>query len=156
MGGDASAGFFAVVGLHTEAYPAEDGGYFNLILAIDPVLARWSTHEIEQEAGHLSFPLPAMREYFNSGSPPECAGKQRQLIADNEESIATMLTNDHAAMKRFPVERLGIEREAFAWPADIPDRTRYIYRAIGIETSYWPEYLRGQSAARLPAARSSR
>ena len=136
-------GFFAVVGLHTEAYPAEDGGYFNFILAIDPVLARWSTHEIEQEAGHLSFLFPAMREYFNSGTPAECDAKKRQLVADNEELIGTMLRDDHAAMERFLIERLGLERDAFAWPANIPERTRHIYHLIGIEQSYWPEHLRG-------------
>jgi len=58
-------GFFAVVGLDTEAYSAEDGGAYSVLLGLDPVLNAWSPPEIEQEAGHLSFLFPAMHEYLN-------------------------------------------------------------------------------------------
>jgi ABC-type transport system substrate-binding protein len=69
-------GFFAVIGLHTEAYPAQT----NILdaLMLDPVLARWTPHEIEEEAGHLGFLYPAMREYLSTGYDP---AEAKRLLA---------------------------------------------------------------------------
>jgi hypothetical protein len=135
-------GFFAVVGLHTEAYSAEDGGAYSALLSLDPVLSAWSPHEIEQEAGHLSFLFPAMREYLNSGPRDEQERRKRQLIADNEQLFPLMREADLAALENFALNKLGLNRAMLEWPVDLPDRTRHIYRAIGIEQSYWPETLR--------------
>jgi hypothetical protein len=134
-------GFFAVVGLHTEAYAAEDGGAYTALLSLDPVLARWSPHEIEQEAAHLSFLLPAMREYLNSGAAAERERKKRVLVSDNEALFASMRTADTEALARFAVERLGLDRSLIEWRCDLKARTRYLYRAIGIEESCWPASL---------------
>lgn len=134
-------GFFAVVGLHTEAYAAEDGGGYSAMLTLDPVLERWSPHEIEQEAGHLSFLLPAMREYLNSGGGVERERKKRAMVADNQALFASMRTADTAALESFAVNRLGLDRAAVEWQCDLAARTRYLYRAIGIEESYWPASL---------------
>ncbi len=135
-------GFFAVVGLHTEAYSAEDGGIYNVLLGLDPVLSAWGPHEIEQEAGHLSFLFPAMREYLNSGPRAEQERKKRQLIADNEQLFPLMRAADLASLENFAINKLGLSRAMLEWPIDLPARTRHIYRQIGIEESYWPEALR--------------
>jgi hypothetical protein len=135
-------GFFAVVGLHTEAYSAEDGGAYNALLSLDPVLNAWSPHEIEQEAGHLSFLFPAMREYLNRGPVEEQERKKRQLIADNEQLFPLMREADLAALENFALNQLGLERAILEWPVDLPGRTRHIYQQIGIEESYWPRDLR--------------
>lgn len=132
-------GFFAVVGLHTEAYAAEDGGPYSALLSLDPVLSRWSPHEIEQEAGHLSFLFPAMREYFNSGGAEEQDRKKRQLIIDNEQLFPLMREADLGALTNFAVNKLGLDRAMLEWPVDLAGRTRHIYREIGIEESYWSE-----------------
>jgi len=135
-------GFFAVVGLHTEAYSAEDGGAYSALLSLDPVLSAWSPHEIEQEAGHLSFLFPTMREYLNSGPRNEQERRKRQLIADNEQLFPLMREADLAALENFALNKLGLSRAMLEWPVGLPNRTRHIYRAIGIEESYWPEALR--------------
>lgn len=135
-------GFFAVVGLHTEAYSAEDGGAYNALLSLDPVLKAWAPHEIEQEAGHLSFLFPAIREYLNSGPREERQRRKRQLIADNEQLFPLMREADLAALENFALSKLGLRREMIEWPVDLPNRTRHIYRQIGIEESYWPDALR--------------
>lgn len=135
-------GFFAVVGLHTEAYAAEDGGAYSALLSIDPVLSAWAPHEIEQEAGHLSFLFPAMREYLNSGPSDARERKKRQLIADNERLFPLMREADLAALEKFTINKLWLNRSTIEWPVDLPGRTRHIYRRIGIEESYWPEALR--------------
>jgi hypothetical protein len=135
-------GFFAVVGLHTEAYSAEDGGAYSVLLALDPVLSAWSPHEIEQEAGHLSFLFPAMRDYLNLCAPAEQERRKRRLIEDNEQLFPLMREADLAALESFAVNKLGLNRATLEWKVDLPARTRHIYRQIGIEESYWPEALR--------------
>lgn len=135
-------GFFAVVGLHTEAYSAEDGGAYNALLSLDPVLNAWAPHEIEQEAGHLSFLFPAMREYLNSGAREEQDRKKRNLIADNDQLFPLMREADLATLENFALNKLGLTRSILEWPVDLPARTRHIYRQVGIEESYWPEALR--------------
>lgn len=134
-------GFFAVVGLHTEAYSAEDGGGYTALLCLDPVLARWTPNEIAQEAAHLSFLLPAMREYLDAGTAAESERKKRTLIADNEALFASMRAADTGALERFAVARLGLDRSVVEWRSDLAGRTRYLYREIGIEESYWPASL---------------
>ncbi len=135
-------GFFAVVGLHTEAYSAEDGGAYSSLLGLDPVLNAWSPHEIEQEAGHLSFLFPAMRDYLNLGPPAEQERRKRQLIEDNDELFPLMREADVAALEGFAINKLGLDRSTVEWEIDLPARTRHIYRQIGIEESYWPDALR--------------
>jgi hypothetical protein len=135
-------GFFAVVGLHTEAYSAEDGGAYSALLGLDPVLSAWSPHEIEQEAGHLSFLFPAMRDYLNLCPRPEQERRKRQLIEDNQQLFPLMREADVAALERFAINKLGLDRSTIEWEIDLPARTRHIYRQIGIEESYWPETLR--------------
>lgn len=135
-------GFFAVVGLHTEAYSAEDGGTYSALLSLDPVLSGWAPHEIEQEAGHLSFLFPAMREYFNSGTAEEQDRKQRQLVADDQQLFPLMREADLAKLTNFAVDKLGLDPAMLGWPVDLPDRTRHIYRQIGVGESYWPQALR--------------
>jgi len=135
-------GFFAVVGLHTEAYSAEDGGAYSALLGLDPVLSAWSPHEIEQEAGHLSFLFPAMRDYLNLCPRPEQERRKRQMIEDNQQLFPLMREADVAALEGFAINKLGLDRSTAQWQADLPARTRYIYRQIGIEESYWPEALR--------------
>ena len=135
-------GFFAVVGLHTEAYSAEDGGAYSVLLGLDPVLSAWSPHEIEQEAGHLSFLFPAMRDYLNLCPRAEQERRKRQMIADNEQLFPLMREADVTALQNFAINKLGLDRSAIEWEADLPARTRHVYRQIGIEESYWPEALR--------------
>lgn len=135
-------GFFAVVGLHMEAYSAEDGGTYNALLSLDPVLNAWAPHEIEQEAGHLSFLFPAMREYLNNGSREEQARKKRQLIADNAQLFPLMREADRVALENFAINKLGLDRAMLEWPVDLPGRTRHIYRQIGLEESLWRQELR--------------
>ena len=135
-------GFFAVVGLHTEAYSAEDGGIYSALLSLDPVLSAWSPHEIEQEAGHLSFLFPAMREYLNSGPREEQERKKLQMIADDNQLSPLMREADLAALEGFAINKLGLSRELLEWPVDLLGRRRHVYRQIGIEESYWPQALR--------------
>ncbi len=135
-------GFFAVVGLHTEAYSAEDGGAYSALLSLDPVLSAWSPHEIEQEAGHLSFLFPAMHDYLNLCAHQEQVRRKRQLIEDNEQLFPLMREADLAALEGFAINTLGLDRSMVEWPVDLSSRTRHIYRHIGIEESYWPEALR--------------
>ena len=134
-------GFFAVVGLHTEAYSAEDGGAYSALLGLDPVLSAWSPHEIEQEAGHLSFLFPAMHDYLNLCPREERERRKRQLIEDNEQLFPLMREADLAALEGFAINKLGLDRSMVEWPVDLPARTRHIYRRIGIEESYWREAL---------------
>ena len=133
-------GFFAVIGLHAEAYPAET----NILdaLLFDPVLAHWLPHEVEEEAGHLSFLYPAMHEYLHSGPPHEQDRRKHQLVADNEELLGTMLEINRQNAERFLVGKLGLNPAVMEAFAHIPDRTRFIYRTIGIEEAYWPTSLR--------------
>ena len=135
-------GFFAVVGLHTEAYSAEDGGAYSALLALDPVLSAWSPHEIEQEAGHLSFLFPAMRDYLNLCPPAEQERRKRQMIEDNGQLFPLMREADVSALKNFAVNKLGLERSSVEWESDLPARTCHIYSRIEIEESYWPDALR--------------
>ena len=135
-------GFFAVVGLHTEAYSAEDGGAYSVLLSLDPVLSAWGPHEIEQEAGHLSFLFPAMREYLNSGPREEQERKKLQMIADDNQLSPLMREADLAALEGFAINKLGLSRELLEWPVDLLGRRRHVYRQIGIEESYWPQALR--------------
>jgi len=133
-------GFFAAIGLHTEAYPAET----NILepFALDPVLARWMPNEIQEEAGHLTFLYPAMREYLHTGTPEEQARRKRQMVADNETLLETALESNRKNAETFVVGKLGIDPSVLEAFAHIPERTRYIFRTIGIEESDWPQYLR--------------
>ncbi|MGE0825300.1 MAG: hypothetical protein AB7G75_13310 [Candidatus Binatia bacterium] len=133
-------GFFAVIGLHTEAYPAET----NILdaLMIDPVLARWAPNEIAEEAGHLTFLYPAMREYLHSGTPEEQDQRKRQLVADNEMLLETQLKLSQQNAERFLVGKLGLAPTVMDAFAHIPERTRFIYQTIGLEEQYWPAWLR--------------
>ena len=135
-------GFFAVIGLHTEAYPAQT----NILdaLMLDPVLARWTPHEIEEEAGHLGFLYPAMREYLTTGPPEQQDRRKRQLVADNEELLATWLEFNRKNNEEFLVGRLGLDPAVLDVYAGVPERTRFIYRTIGIDESYWPAYLKAR------------
>ena len=133
-------GFFAVVGLHTEAYPAET----NILdpFALDPVLVRWMPNEIQEEAGHLTFLFPAMREYLHSGTPEQQDRRKRQLVEDNETLLETMLDSNRKNAESFVVGKLGIDPSVLEAFAHIPERTRFIFQTIGLEQDYWPAYLR--------------
>ena len=133
-------GFFAVVGLHTEAYPAET----NILdpFMYDDVLAKWFPNEIAEEAGHLDFLFPAIRKYLNSGGDGEQDKKKRRMVADNEELIETILAANQRSAERFLVGKLGLDDKVLEAFAHIPERTRYIYGRIGLERSYWPASLR--------------
>jgi hypothetical protein len=134
-------GFFALIGLHTEAYPAET----NILDAFmfDPVIAHWLPHEIEEEAGHLSFLYPAMRTYLHSGAPEEQAHKKRQMVADDQMLQEVFVQNMFKKMAaEWMVGDLGVDAAELAVYERIPERTRYIYRTIGIEEEYWPAYLK--------------
>jgi hypothetical protein len=133
-------GFFAAIGLHTEAYPAET----NILepFALDPVLVRWMPNEIQEEAGHLTFLYPAMRDYLHSGTPEEQDRRKRQMVADNETLLETALSANRRNAETFIVGKLGMDPAVMAAFAHIPERTRFIFRTIGIEESYWPQYLR--------------
>jgi hypothetical protein len=134
-------GFFAVIGLHTEAYPAET----NIldVFMFDPVIAHWLPHEIEEEAGHLSFLYPAMRTYLHTGTPEEQAGKKRQLVADDQVLQEAFVEKMFKKMaENLLVGEIGLDASVLEVFEHIPERTRYIYRTIGIEEEYWPQYLR--------------
>lgn len=133
-------GFFAAIGLHTEAYPAET----NILepFALDPVLVCWMPNEIQEEAGHLTFLYPAMREYVHSGTPEEQDRRKRQMVADNETLLATALESNRRNAETFVVGKLGMDPTVMEAFAHIPERTRFIFRTIGIEESYWPQYLK--------------
>jgi hypothetical protein len=134
-------GFFALIGLHTEAYPA----HTNILDAFmfDPVIARWLPHEIEEEAGHLSFLYPAMQTYLHSGTPEGQARKKRQLVADDQMLQEVFVQNMFRKMaEEWMVGDLGVDAAELEVYERIPDRTRYIYRTIGIEEEYWPQSVR--------------
>ncbi|MGE0679301.1 MAG: hypothetical protein AB7P69_00100 [Candidatus Binatia bacterium] len=133
-------GFFAAIGLHTEAYPAET----NILepFALDPVLVRWMPNEIQEEAGHLTFLYPAMREYVHSGTPEEQDRRNRQMVADNETLLETAMEANRRNAETFVVGKLGMDPAVMEAFAHIPERTRYIFQTIGIEESYWPRYLK--------------
>ena len=138
-------GYFAVVGLHTEAYPAET----NILdpFMHDEVLAHWFPTEIAEEAGHLEFLFPAIRDYLHSGSDAEQDRRKRRLVADNEELIETILAANRRAAERFLVGKLGLDRAVLEAFDHIPERTRFIYERVGVEPSYWPASLREAPAA---------
>ena len=133
-------GFFAVIGLHTEAYPAET----NIldVLMLDPVLARWVPNEVAEEAGHITFLYPAMREYLHTGTPEEQDRRKRQMVADNEELLENMLALNRKSAEDYLIAKIGLDPSVMEAFAHIPERTRFIYQTIGIEESYWPDYLR--------------
>ncbi len=133
-------GFFAAIGLHTEAYPAET----NILepFALDPVLVRWMPNEIQAEAGHLTFLYPAMREYVHSGTSEEQDRRKRQMVADNETLLETAMEANRRNAETFVVGKLGMDPSVMEAFTHIPERTRYIFRTIGIEEHYWPQYLR--------------
>lgn len=133
-------GFFALVGLHTEAYPAET----NILNAFmhDPVIAHWIPHEIEEEAGHLSFLYPAMHTYLNTGTPEEQARKKQQMVADDEMLQELFVQNMWRKMAEGMVNDLGVDAAELAVFDRIPERMRYIYGTIGIEEEFWPQHLR--------------
>lgn len=134
-------GFFAVIGLHTEAYLAETN-----ILDVfmrDPVLARWLPHEIEEEAGHLSFLYPAMRTYLHSGTPEEQRQKKQQLVADDQQLQELFVQDLYRPMvEQWTIGEFEVDPAELAVFDRMPERRRYIYRTIGIEESYWPAGLK--------------
>ena len=133
-------GFFAVIGLHTEAYPAET----NIldVLMLDSVLARWVPNEVAEEAGHITFLYPAMREYLHTGTPEEQDRRKRQMVKDNEELLEDMLALNRKSAEDYLIARIGLDPSVMEAFAHIPERTRFIYQTIGIEEHYWPSYLR--------------
>ena len=42
----------------------------------------------------------------------------------------------------FAIGRLGMSPEVLYGYEHLDERTRYIYRTVGIEESYWPAYLK--------------
>lgn len=133
-------GFFVMIGLHTEAYNAET----NIMepFMFDPVLARWVPNEIAEEAGHLTFLYPAMREYLHGGSLEEQDRRKRQFVADNDELMETHLALNRKNAETFLLGRLDLDPSVMKAFAHLPERTQFIYRTIGIEESYWPRWMR--------------
>jgi hypothetical protein len=129
-------GFFVMIGLHTEAYNAETNIMEPFIF--DPVLARWVPNEIAEEAGHLTFLYPAMREYLHSGSLEEQERRKRQFVADNDELMETHLALNRNNAESFLLGKLGLDPSVMEAFAHLPERTQFIYRTIGIEEEYWP------------------
>lgn len=138
-------GFFAAVGLHTEAYLAwtnlSGGGAIT-----DPVVGAWSLSEIEDEAWHLTFLFPAMKTYLHTGTPEEQDRRKKQLIEDNEIMLESVVQPAYKNAKDFAVGRLGMDPKVLYGYEHLDTRTRYILRSIGIEESYWPAYLKGGQA----------
>lgn len=108
----------------------------------DPVIAHWLPHEIEEEAGHLSFLYPAMRTYLHTGTPEEQARKKQQMVADDEMLQELFVQNMWRKMAEGMVNDLGVDAAELAVFDRIPERTRYIYGTIGIEEEFWPQHLR--------------
>jgi hypothetical protein len=133
-------GFFVMIGLHTEAYNAET----NIMepFMFDSVLARWVPNEIAEEAGHLTFLYPAMREYLHSGTPEEQHRRKRQFVKDNDELMETHLEINRRNAESFLLGRLGLDPSVMEAYAHLPERTQFIYRTLGIEENYWPEWVR--------------
>lgn len=141
-------GFFAAVGLRTEAYPA----WTNLAggsAITDPVVGAWALSEIEDEAWHLSFLYPAMREWLHAGNPEEQEIRQRQLVDDNETLLAEVLAPAHRNAEEYAVGRLGVDPKVLYGDEHVNERSRFVYRNLGIDPFLWPDYLR--SVPDLPA-----
>lgn len=139
-------GWFSAVAFHTEGYPA----WTNLSggsAITDPVVAGWSFREIEEEAWHLDFLLPAMKEYLHSGTPEEQDRMKHQLIRDNEDLLQGVLQPAYRNSEEFAVNRLGWDRAVLWGYEHVDERTRYLLRAVGVEESYWPGYLRGANSS---------
>jgi hypothetical protein len=134
-------GFFAAIGLHTEAYPAwtnlSGGGAIT-----DPVIGAWSLHEIEEEAWHLTFLMPAIKEYLHTGTSEEQDRRKLQMVADDQYLLERAVHPAHENAKQFAVGRLGMDPEVLYGYEHLDERTRYIYRTVGIDESYWPAYLK--------------
>ena len=77
-----------------------------------------------------------------SGTPEEQDRRKRQMVADNETLLETALESNRRNAETFVVGKLGMDPAVMAAFAHIPERTRFIYGAIGIEEHYWPQYLR--------------
>jgi hypothetical protein len=134
-------GFFAAVGLHTEAYPA----WTNLAggsAITDPIVGAWALSEIEDEAWHLSFLYPAIREWLHTGTPEEQERRQRQLVDDNEMLLAEVLAPAHRNAEEYAVGRLGMDPKVLYGYEHVNERTRFIYRSLEIDPSLWPDYLK--------------
>jgi hypothetical protein len=133
-------GFFVMIGLHTEAYNAET----NIMepFMFDPVLARWVPNEIAEEAGHLTFLYPAMHKYLHGGAPEEQDRRKRQFVKDNDELMETHLELNRRNAESFLLGRLGLDPSVMEAYAHLPERTQFIYRTLGIEETYWPEWVR--------------
>lgn len=134
-------GFFSAIGLHTEAYPAwtnlSGGGPI-----ADLSVGAWSLQEIEDEAWHLTFLFPAIKEYLHTGTPEEQDRRKRQMVADNEILLEAAVQPAYKNAKEFVVGRLGQDPAVLYGYEHLDERTRYIFGAIGIEESYWPAYLK--------------
>lgn len=147
-------GFFAAVGLHTEAYPAWTNLSGGAPLR-DPNLVAWSLREVEEEAWHLTFLFPAIHQYLHSGTGDAQDRKKRQMVRDNELLLETVLHPAHANAREYAVGRLGMDASVLWGYERVDERTRYILHKIGIEESYWPAYLRASGAESRPAKSSA-
>lgn len=132
-------GFFAVIGLHTEAYPPETN--IPDALMLDPVLAHWIPNEVAEEAGHLSFLFPSMKEYLQTGTLDEQDCRKRLLVHDNEDLLIVMLESNRKNAEGLSVGKLDLDPSVMEAFEHIPERTQYIFHTIGLEESYWPGYL---------------
>lgn len=134
-------GFFACVGMHTEGYAAwtnlSGGGAIT-----DKVIGAWALQEIEDEAWHLTFLLPAMREYLHDGTPDEQDRRKRQMVADNQQLIEAMIIPAYRNARDFAVGRLGMDPSVLWGYEHLDRRTRFLFDAIGVQEGYWPDYLR--------------
>ena len=83
-----------------------------------------------------------MREYLHSGTPEEQDRRKRQFVDDNETLLGTMLESNRKNAESFVVGKLGIDPAVMQAFAHVPERTRFIFRTIGLEQSYWPAYLK--------------
>jgi hypothetical protein len=68
--------------------------------------------------------------------------KKRQMVADHEVLLATMLAANRQNAETFLVHRLGLDASVMEAFAHVPERTRFGFHRIGLKADYWPAYLR--------------
>ena len=105
----------------------------------------WSLQEIEDEAWHLTFLFPAIKEYLHTGTPEEQDRRKRQMVADNEILLEAAVQPAYQNAKEFVVGRLGQDPVVLYGYEHLDERTRYIFRTIRIEEDYWPAYLHAKT-----------
>jgi hypothetical protein len=64
------------------------------------------------------------------------------MVTDNETLLTTALESNRRNAETFVMGKLGMDPAVMEAFAHIPERTRYIFRTIGIEEDYWPQYLK--------------